>query len=269
MDYKSLRIVRQNANWLVWRGEHPASGDRCLIKQPHPKAADRQRLAARLHEEYQFFKGLDHPRLLRARGWDNTGPRIVFEDMQGNMRQVLAHQQRLPVDLVANVVKQCLDGLGYLHGQRLGHGAVGLQTMLIAPNGQVKFGDFLGYRFDQMSTPPAPEQDVKYQAPELLDSTLGPCSPKSDLYCLGCACLEMLAGPDFEALFVLEHERHAGINWLGWHADPAKTLTNLCEALPYVSQSILKIIEVLIQKDPADRGSRLPRNSPAISIPSA
>jgi serine/threonine protein kinase len=256
MKYNLLRTVRSSDDWLVWRGEHPASGDRYLIKQPQP-TADCARLTDRLSKEYAFFQPLSHARLIRPRHWNPATPCVVMEDAQGSLAQLLTQERSLAADQTVNVLVQCLDALAYLHERQLGHGCVSTHTILVDPQGAVKFGDFVGYRFDEWAPPP-PDHPMKYQAPELLDSTLGNCSPSSDLYCLGHAALEMLLGEEYPLLFAGSGCSAADVraNWLGWHAHPARELTNLAQSLPHVSPALLDILARIILKNPSQRGYR-------------
>lgn len=256
MNYKHLRMIRSSNDWLLWRGEHPASGDRYLIKQPQ-STADGARLAARLSDEYAFLQPLQHTHLIRPRHWDPTTPCIVFEDVQGSLAQLLEQEGRLTPVAVLNLMIQCLDALAYLHERQLGHGCVSTHTILVDPSGSIKLGDFIGYRFNE-GTPPPPDQPMKYQAPEMLDCTLGICGPHSDLYCLGHTALESLLGEEYPMLFAGPGCSAADVqaNWLGWHAHPGRELTDLTQALPQVPPAFVDILTRIIRKSPMQRGYR-------------
>lgn len=256
MNYNLLRTIRSGGDWLVWRGEHPASGTRYLLKQPQP-TADGPRLAKRLSEEYAFLQPLQHPNLIRPRNWDPATPCLLMEDMQGSLAQLLDQEKQLAPDLVVPVLLQCLDALSYLHERRLGHGCVSTHTILVDPQGGIKFGDFIGYRFDE-GAPPPPDHEMKYQAPEMLDGTIGNPGPHSDLYCLGHTALELLLGGEYPFLFVGAggHAADVQANWLGWHAHPARELNNLAQSLPHVPPALRDILTRMVRKEPSQRGYR-------------
>jgi serine/threonine protein kinase len=256
MNYNLLRTVRSSDDWLVWRGEHPASGDRYLIKQPQP-SADCARLTDRLSSEYAFLQPLQNAHLIRPRHWNPAMPCVVMEDAQGSLTQLLTQEGSLAPDLTVNVLVQCLDALAYLHEGQLGLGCVSTHTILVDPQGAVKFGDFVGYRFDEWAPPP-PDHPMRYQAPELLDSTLGNCGPSSDLYCLGHTALELLLGEEYPLLFAGPGCSAADVqaNWLGWHAHPGRELTNLSQSLPHVPIALLDVLARMIRKNPSQRGYR-------------
>ncbi|HZV06370.1 MAG TPA: protein kinase [Gemmataceae bacterium] len=256
MNYDLLRVVRSSNDWLVWRGEHPASQARYLLKQPQPNA-DAHRLGERLAEEHAFFQPLQHPHLIRPRNWEPAGPCLVLDDVQCTLAELLEQEGRLAPDLTVNVLMQCLDALGYLHERRLGHGCVSPHTILVDPEGMIKFGEFIGYRFDE-GTPPPPDHPMKYQAPEMLDGTLGNPGPASDLYCLGHTALELLLGGEYPLLFAGPGGNAADVqaNWLGWHAHPGRELSNLAQSLPHVPPVLLDILARMVRKDPSQRGYR-------------
>jgi serine/threonine protein kinase len=256
MNYNLLRTLRSSKNWLVWRGEHPVSKARYLLKQPQPQA-DGSRLAEHLAEEYAFLQPLQHPHLIQPRSWEPAAPCLVLEDMQGSLAQLLQRQGRLTAEWIVPILLQCLDALTYLHERRLGHGCVSTHTILVGPLGLVKFGDFLGYRFED-GTPPPPDHAMKYQAPEMLDGTVGNPSPSSDLYCLGHTALELLLGEEYPLLFVAAGGNAADVqaNWLGWHAHLGRELSNLAQSLPQTPPLLLDILARMVRKDPSQRGYR-------------
>jgi serine/threonine protein kinase len=99
---------------------------------------------------------------------------------------------------------------------------------------------------------------MKYQAPEMLDATLGSPGPASDLYCLGHTALELLLGGEYPLLFTGPGGNAADVqaNWLGWHAHPGRELYNLGQSLPTVPPILLDILTRMVRKDPSQRGYR-------------
>jgi serine/threonine protein kinase len=247
MNYFKRHEIRRSPDWVLWRGEDTASRQLCTIKEINAEAAAIEQLQARLEEEYQFFAAVEHPHLLRPlqlEQGEGQG-RILFEDTQCSLAQYLQAHGPLSPTLAANVLGQCAAALDHLHRAGIGHGAVSTVTILVGPAGEAKFGDFLGYPFAKAAVVPVPDYESKYQAPELIDSSLGACSPSSDLYCLGYAVLEMLLGEQFESLFGGD----ISANWLAWHADPAKELEDWRQALYRVPEGLLDILAALIEKD--------------------
>ncbi len=241
-------VVRRGARWVVRRACDAGTRRRILVKTPtggddHLPAVRRQVAA-----EYQFLAGLDHPGLLRPVALD--ADRAVYADAQCSLAEHLRWAGRLPPVHVANVLVQAAAALEVVHALKRGHGCVGLGALLVGPAGEVLFAEFAGTPFG--GSPPPPDPAPKYLAPELLDSALGRWGPAADLYGLGCAALELLAGARFDALFNLP----PGANPLSWHADVRKRLTDWRPALAHAPGGLLDIIGGLIEKAPAARTFR-------------
>jgi serine/threonine protein kinase len=248
--YEQLSVVRSTADWRVWRARNRESSERFLLKQVQPSSPSAEVLRRQLAEEYDFLRKFEHPGFLTARAWEDDGPIAAFEDMQGTLAQLIEQEGKLDADLVVNVLSQCARALAFLHGKKFGHGSVNTHTILIAPNGTVKFGDFMGFRIEK-AAPRRPDERVRYLPPELISSAAGSFTPASDLYCLGFVALEMLTGKEFERLFTIDGTNRStgvGDNWLGWHANPKTNLPSLRERLDTVQTALIDIISALVQK---------------------
>lgn len=258
--YTLLTEIRAGRETFVWRGLHE-SGTRVSIKEPAATVspADRPRVVSQLEREYRFLNQLGSERIVRPLQWEEGG-RLLFEDTQGNLGRLLDRETKLPVDLVALVLVDCLTGLAHLHERKLAHGTLCTSSVLVSPEGNAKLGDFVGFRVDQGVAPPAPEFLLKYRAPEMLTGTAGtdPADVRAarlDLYSLGFLACELLAGRDnFDRIFWPSGvPRESDANWLWWHGDPTKEFPALETVLPDVPRAMVTIIKSLIAKNPAER----------------
>ena len=252
MEYVTLATIRDETEWALVRAEHPVSKSRFTVKRVKAGVADTRPAARRLKEEFEYVRKYANPRILRAAQCDEANLRVLYEDTQGSLAQLIAQEGQSPPDLVANVLLQAAEGLRPLHEKRQCHGSVSSLSLLMAPDGSVKFAGFVGYQYDPPSLPPPPDFAARYQAPEML-AGFARASPSSDLYCLGFVALEMLAGTRFPTLLGVA-EGVKDVNWLGWHADRMKHLPPLKNALPDVPDSTIQILESLTRKEPAQRG---------------
>ena len=100
----------------------------------------------------------------------------------------------LPLRSVAHVTRQVLQGLAYLHAQKIIHRDIKPDNILWTSAGRVKIADFdistqvVGARTLQRSCVGTPH----YTAPEVL--MLEPYSAKADIWSLGCTVLELATG---------------------------------------------------------------------------
>jgi serine/threonine-protein kinase len=236
--------LRQSDDWLVWRGEDSATGQLRWVKEANPQSPYAAQLVTRLHEEAAFLTRFTHPQILRITPPAPGAKQLLGADVQCSLHQYLASHGPLSPTEVANVLVQASAALDCLHTQRWGHGCVSPHTLLVDAAGAIVAGDFLGFEFSAAGLLEAPDPTPRYQAPELLDGTVGKWGPEADLYSLGFTALELLTGPKFTSLFGLP----ADVNWLTWHADVTKELTGWREALRQVPAGLLEVIAGLIPK---------------------
>lgn len=259
-EYRRLSDIRSGKETCLWRGQHPSTGWRVTVKEPAPRVQsnDRTRVFSQLSREFKFLDQLEHPHIVRPVELDQPGTRLLLDDTQGTLAQVLAKNGRLEVDLVAQVMTQALQALQYLHERRLGHGALSTHGLFLSPSGDIKLADFVGYRYDTGNAPVPPDYPLKYRAPELIDGTIDPGpadvrAQRADLYALGYVALELLAGPNFTKLFGETGQAEEDSNWLWWHGDLTLTLPPLEQVLTAVPGSMLDILVGLIKKPPKER----------------
>jgi serine/threonine protein kinase len=250
MALKTRTEIRTGADWILWRGEDPDSRQFYLVKEVQPQSPYLPTLIHRLRAEHAAFGQLQHPQFARAIGLNATGTQALFSDVQCNLQQYLTAHGPMAPTLVANVMLMLAEGLDYLHGRKFGHGCINTANVFVGPGGDVLFADVSPYTFQSQEPIPVPDPSPKYQAPELIDASLGEPNSSSDLYCLGYLALELLAGSRFESLF----DSSEGANWLSWHVDLHRPLGEWRAALPQAPVGLLDIIQQLIEKKPEARG---------------
>jgi len=237
MDLHTIHILFQSGNYRLWRGEDKHSQSRFLVKELLGESATNPVFLERLEEEEKFSKQFSHARILSVVSRQPQGL-LVLEDAQCSLEQLIKRHGKLPNEQVASVLVQCLEALSHLHSRGFAHGTLCLQNVFVDPQGFVKLGDFIGYRYES-DTPRVNQDRARYLAPEIIDSRLGRCCPSSDLYCLGFLALEILSGDEFPKLFGFETTRNAA-QWLRWHANPETRLETI---LPL---SLMKVSNVFI-----------------------
>jgi len=249
MNLKSLNVLSESPIWRIWRGEDENLHQRYLIKELTPDARMNDAHQKRLTDEAEFLKRNSHQRLLTLHNFDPSGV-LVMEDVQCTLDQLLERHGPLSSDLIAGVLLQCLEGLNHLHGRGIAHGMLSTQNLYVDGRGDVRFGDFLGYRFQSEKPIPDRWRKPRYQAPEVIDSHFGECGPASDLYCLGFIGIEMAAAGEFPNLFGFANQQPGQVpKWLAWHADPHLGLKDWSSRLPHLSLGLAEVLEGMIHKD--------------------
>jgi serine/threonine-protein kinase len=197
----------------VWRARHHVWSDQFVaIKIPTDPQYIRN-----LQREGTAIHGLEHPNIVRARGFDPYAdpPYLVMEYVPGTSLRPLIESRKLSVSDGVAILRQVLSGLAHAHQQGLVHRDVKPENILIddrakkdgyATPGVVKVTDFgLGRAATEVSqhsiafSASLAGADAKriagtldYMAPEQRSG--GNVDARVDLYACGVILYEMLAG---------------------------------------------------------------------------
>jgi serine/threonine protein kinase/Tfp pilus assembly protein PilF len=178
------------------------------IKVLQPDSLASENLKKRLFREAQATAKLDHPNICAV--YDvNEADSLTFIVMQYIEGETLAEQmERQPLELstALAIAEQAAEGLAEAHAHGIVHRDLKPQNMMITPRGQLKildFGlarqmpssdsvDFEAPTATLLSTPGHVVGTVPYMSPEQLQGE--PLDARSDIFSLGVAFYEMLAG---------------------------------------------------------------------------
>ncbi|KAM7022171.1 serine/threonine-protein kinase PAK 3-like isoform 2-T2 [Acridotheres tristis] len=119
---------------------------------------------------------------------------LVMEYMDGGTLQDVVRQTRMAEGEMAAVSWECLQGLDFLHSNRVIHRDVKSSNILLGMAGSVKLADF------GLCAQLSPEQDqcssmvgtAHWMAPEVV--TRSPYGPKVDIWSFGIVAIEMVEG---------------------------------------------------------------------------
>ncbi|KPI14867.1 serine/threonine protein kinase [Actinobacteria bacterium OK006] len=173
-------------------------------------------------------------------------PFLVMELVEGHsLAEILLTEVQLASDRVADLGAQAARALAAAHAAGVLRRDVKPANLLVAHDGTVKVVDFgIAQVTDHIPLPDGALVlgTAAYTAPEL--ALHHPAGPASDLYGLGCVLYELLAGqppfPGGDAAQVLY--RHV-------HEQPSR----LADVRPDASPELLRAVEALLAKNPADR----------------
>ncbi|XP_062370424.1 mitogen-activated protein kinase kinase kinase 6-like [Cinclus cinclus] len=119
---------------------------------------------------------------------------LVMEYMDGGTLQDIVTQTRMAEGEMAAVSRECLQGLDFLHSNRVIHRDLKTSNILLGMDGSVKLADFglcaqLGPEQDQCSSMVG---TAHWMAPEVVTSS--PYGPKVDIWSFGIVTIEMVEG---------------------------------------------------------------------------
>ncbi|KAK1868678.1 hypothetical protein I4F81_011162 [Pyropia yezoensis] len=187
----------------------------------HNKGATVDRKALK---EQAIWHGLDHPNIVRYKGSflnEYNTLSLVVEYVDGwSLAEHLAQFPAFPETLVADIARQTLCGLQYLHANGVTHRDLKPANLLVSQGGKVKICDFgvstsvdvrtLTQGAHLYGTP-------HYIAPEMVENRR-PLTTALDIWSLGCSVLELATGrrpyhelSAMQTLFRMVQDRHPPI----------------------------------------------------------
>ncbi|XP_039172717.1 mitogen-activated protein kinase kinase kinase 9-like isoform X2 [Eucalyptus grandis] len=118
---------------------------------------------------------------------------VFLELMSKGSLSTLYRKRPLTESQVSAYTKQILEGLKYLHVQKVIHRDLKCANILVDASGSVKLADFGLAKATEMSAAKSLEGTFHWMAPEVLNSGKnGSYELKADIWSLGCTVLEML-----------------------------------------------------------------------------
>jgi Protein kinase domain/Outer membrane efflux protein len=256
----------------VYKAEHLLMARPVALKVLNHELIDKPGTVERFRREVRAAARLTHPNIVAAFDAEQAEDVhfLVMEYVEGvSLARRIAEDGALPVAQACDAVRQAAVGLQHAHERGMVHRDIKPQNLMLTPNGQVKILDFGLARFVLESVPACailgPEGaaasgiavgqantltqtgivmgTADYIAPEQArDSHLA--DIKADIYSLGCTFYHLLAGhPPFpEGNTVQKVKAHL-------EQPPAP----LGESRPDVPPELVRIIDQMMAKDPAQR----------------
>ncbi|KAL2311387.1 hypothetical protein Nmel_003090, partial [Mimus melanotis] len=193
--YLELEQIGQGAFGTVYKGLDRATGGEVAIKKMSLREQNRERAV----NEILVLKGKNHPNIVNYLHsflvdedlW------LVMEYMDGGTLQDIVRQTSMAEGEMAAVSRECLQGLDFLHSNRVIHRDLKSSNILLGMDGSVKLGPSADFGLcAQLS----PEQDqcssmlgtAHWMAPEVVTSS--PYGPKVDIWSFGIVTIEMVEG---------------------------------------------------------------------------
>lgn len=200
------------------------------------------------------WSALKHPGLVTLYDLDRPEAAVIYEPHAHSAAQLLGRTEWGPEGL-EGTLRQTLGSLAHMHQRGLLHLNVKPTNLLFDSQLHPKLVDGRCVDRERPGELQAPRGAQKYLAPEMIDPSLGPLGPTTDVYCLGFVFLELLIGKNFDDLFrgvgvdAIDPER----NWLRWHAAADEPLPSIAAQAPGINPALERVLGRMLQKRPSQR----------------
>eukprot|EP00743_Colponemidia_sp_Colp-15_P006913 GILK01007462.1.p1 GENE.GILK01007462.1~~GILK01007462.1.p1 ORF type:complete len:728 (-),score=124.50 GILK01007462.1:146-2329(-) len=193
----------------VFRALDQNSGKLIAVKQLRydPSLEEEEKMVAELEDEIGILKDLKHPHIVRYFGSErhNDNFFIYLEFMAGgSIATTLTQFGPIDEDLISRYLFQILQGLAYLHANKIVHRDIKGANILVDSDGTVKLSDFgCSKRLDSTLTGSNIKTirgSIPWMAPEVIRQSGH--GRKADIWSVGCTVIEMAQArhpwPDFD-----------------------------------------------------------------------
>ncbi|KIO31636.1 hypothetical protein M407DRAFT_67689 [Tulasnella calospora MUT 4182] len=153
-----------------------------------------------LETEQQTLEKLDHPNIVHCLGFEKTKEffNVFLEYVPGgSIGSCLQRLGKFEENIIKSFTKQIIDGLAYLHANKIIHRDIKADNVLVETSGNCKISDFgISKQNEEIyknADMTAMQGSLFWMAPEALHSDKG-YSAKIDIWSLGCVFIEMFSG---------------------------------------------------------------------------
>ena len=191
------QVLGKGGYGSVFMAKDIRTGDIVAIKRFHNSGSLVDKKAIK---EQNIWKGLHHSNVVEFKGsfvGDNGSLNLVVEYVDGlSLAEHLSQYSAFPETLVAEIARQVLWGLDYLHANGITHRDLKPANILVDHSARVKICDFGVSRSENVQTINPGQQHMVgtpwYIAPEMVEYR--PYTTSVDIWSLGCTVLELATG---------------------------------------------------------------------------
>jgi serine/threonine protein kinase len=198
--YELLERIAEGGMGTVYKGRNRETGDIVAVKVVAAHMAGNEVLLKRFEQEYNAARQLDHPNIVKALDYGDTGssPYLVMEYVDGlSLGQKIDREGRMPEKEAIRLIAQVAQGLYRAHKDKLIHRDVKPDNIMVTADGQAKLTDLglvkeveadlnLTRTGRGLGTP-------HFMAPEQFKNAKN-VDPRCDIYSLGATLYMMVTG---------------------------------------------------------------------------
>lgn len=143
-SYDLMEKIAEGGMGAIWRARDRRNGQVVAIKIMPPHMAANPVLLKRFEQEFKAASRLDHPNVVRALDYGDTGssPFLVMEFVEGeSLGQKLEREGKMTEAEAIKVIAQVAQGLHRAHKQGLIHRDVKPDNVLLRNDGMAKLAD--------------------------------------------------------------------------------------------------------------------------------
>nr|VZI48936.1 unnamed protein product [Spirometra erinaceieuropaei] len=196
-DNNQLIVLGRGSFGVVYAGRELSREIKIAIKEIHcVKSKDYQPLM----DEISLQSRLNHRNIVRYLGcaYENGVLKILMENVPGgSLSFLLKKTGALKEETVAHYSSQILEGIKYLHANRIIHRDIKGDNVLVNMfRGELKIADFGASKcfFGMVTRAETFTGTMRYMAPELINGALRGYGYPVDIWSFGCTVIEMLTG---------------------------------------------------------------------------
>jgi serine/threonine protein kinase len=249
-NYELIEKIAEGGMGAIYRGRQRDSGLVVAIKIMPAHMAQNPILLKRFEQEFRAASRLDHPNIVRAIDYGDTGeqPYLVMEFVEGeSLGQKIERDGRMNEDDAKRIIAQVAQGLHRAHKQNLVHRDVKPDNILVRPDGVAKLADLglvketdtdlnLTKTGRGLGTP-------HFMAPEQFRNAKNADS-RCDIYSLGATLYQMVTGElPFRSSGPLD----------AWMKKIHNELTPPRQIVPSISERVEEAILRAMKADPGQR----------------
>ena len=266
--WKLLELIGEGGDSLVFRAEWSGPEDRSTDRIAAIKIFDTRRTgrktSSRFRTEIETLRRLDHPGIVRAFETNLDGDGTNLESPWIAME--LVSDPRWITDLTLNtgagsdgtkasldLLLEACDAIAQAHARGIVHRDLKPSNLLVGSDGRVRVIDFGIAHLQPDLRRSSMQRTIEgsllgtpaYMAPEQVDISLGPVSPRTDVYALGVVAFRMIAG---RAPYEIGDNLLAAVQAIR-HVPPL----DLRKLAPETPDSLIRLIDRSLSKRPEDR----------------